>query len=46
MGELILQTEVRREPKRLYYLKGDPMAIYVATGKKGRKKLSEGDKVE
>jgi len=44
MAELILKTEIKREPKALYYCgttEDGCLAIYKCTGKKGRPKKTE-----
>ncbi len=35
--EIVLQTDIKREPSTLYFCKGDPIAVYKV--KPGRKKV-------
>ena len=37
--EKLLQTDIKREPKTLYFCKGDPIAVYKASP--GRAKKNE-----
>ena len=38
MAKELLQTEIKREKGKLYFCKGDPIAVYEAVMARGRKK--------